>query len=187
MPDPDKSRKEGGEGSTQPRQASESPRENAWPAQRAAGPPVLRKIDAVTIPVLRKVDAVTIPVPDLERGLAFYRDRLGHELLWRNDEIGQAGLALPEGDTEIVLTTELGYAPSWLVASADDAAAEFVAAGGRVVSAAFDIPVGRCAVVEDAFGNRLVLLDLSKGLYRTDDNGSVTGVGASPPTDLAEY
>jgi predicted enzyme related to lactoylglutathione lyase len=139
------------------------------------------------VPVLRKVDAVTIPVPDLDRGLAFYRDQLGHALLWRNDEIGQAGLRLPDSDTEIVLSTELDYAPSWLVASADDAAVRFVDAGGRIVSEPFDIPVGRCAVIADAFGNHLVLLDLSKGLYRTDDNGSVTGVEARRPGDPLEY
>jgi hypothetical protein len=56
------------------------------------------------------------------------------------------------------------------------AAANFVAAGGRQRDVPFDIPVGRCAVVEDAFGNILVLVDLSKGLYVTDDNGLVTGV-----------
>jgi catechol 2,3-dioxygenase-like lactoylglutathione lyase family enzyme len=127
-------------------------------------------------PVLRKVDAVTVRVPDLDSGLEFYRDKLGHELVWRNDQIGQAGLRLPESDTEIVLATGLDYAPNWLVDSADDAAANFVAAGGRQRDEPFDIPVGRCAVVEDAFGNILVLVDLSKGLYVTDDNGSVTGV-----------
>lgn len=136
-------------------------------------------------PVLRKVDAVMIRVPDLESGLAFYRDQLGHGLLWRNDEIGQAGLAVPESDTEIVLTTELDYAPSWLVTSADEAALAFAAAGGRVVTEPFEIPVGRCAVVADAFGNELVVLDLSKGAYVVDDNGSVTGVeepGAGDPS-----
>ena len=42
--------------------------------------------------VLRMVDAVTVSVPDLDQGLAFYRDRLGHDLIWRNDDVGQAGL-----------------------------------------------------------------------------------------------
>ena len=37
-----------------------------------------------TSPLLQKVDAVTIPVPDLGTGLRFYRDALGHELLWRH-------------------------------------------------------------------------------------------------------
>jgi predicted enzyme related to lactoylglutathione lyase len=126
--------------------------------------------------LLRKVDAVTVRVPDLDAGLEFYRDRLGHQLVWRNDEIGQAGLRLPDSDTEIVLATGLEYAPTWLVTSADEAAAEIVQHGGRLVRAPFDLPVGRCAVVEDPFGNALVLLDLSKGLYVTDDQGSVTGV-----------
>jgi predicted enzyme related to lactoylglutathione lyase len=132
-------------------------------------------------PLLRKVDAVTIRVPDLESGLAFYRDKLGHELLWRNDEIGQAGLRLPESETEIVLATGLDYAPTWLVADADEAAAAVVGAGGEVRTEPFEIPVGRCAVVADAFGNDLVLVDLSKGLYATDDNGSVTGVEKPGP------
>lgn len=116
-------------------------------------------------PLLRKVDAVTVPVPDIDSGLRFYSDRLGHELLWRNDAIGQAGLGLPESDSELVLTTQLGYAPNWLVSSADEAAAAIRDAGGRVISEPFDIPVGRVTVVADPFDNVLVLLDLSKGTY----------------------
>jgi predicted enzyme related to lactoylglutathione lyase len=50
------------------------------------------------------------------------------------------------------------------------------AAGGRIIAEPEDIPVGRVAVVEDPFGNVLVLLDLSKGRYVTDDDGTVTGV-----------
>ena len=80
------------------------------------------------------VDAVTIPVPDLDAGLRFYRDSLGHRLRWRHDDIGQAGLALPGSDTEIVVTTQHGHEPNWLVASADHAAAAVRAAGGRVVT-----------------------------------------------------
>jgi predicted enzyme related to lactoylglutathione lyase len=127
-------------------------------------------------PWLRAVDAVTVPVPDLDSGIRFYCSGLGHELLWRNDAIGQAGLALPESDTELVLTTALDYAPSWLVASADEAAAGIAGAGGSIVTDPFDIPVGRAAVVADPFGNRLVLLDLSKGRYTTAEDGTVTGV-----------
>jgi predicted enzyme related to lactoylglutathione lyase len=125
-------------------------------------------------PLLRMVDAVTVPVPDLDSGLRFYCDELGHELLWRNDAIGQAGLRLPDGDTELVMTTELPYAPNWLVSSADQAAQAVEAAGGRVITEPFDIPVGRLVVVADPFDNVLVLLDLSKGRY--DETTSVTGV-----------
>jgi predicted enzyme related to lactoylglutathione lyase len=131
-------------------------------------------------PLIQKVDAVTIPVPDLDSGLRFYRDALGHELLWRNNEVGQAGLRLPGSDTEIVLATRQQYAPNWLVDSADQAARAIRAAGGRVVTEPFDIPVGRGTVVADPFGNVLVLLDLSKGRYVTDDAGTVTGVDGEP-------
>jgi predicted enzyme related to lactoylglutathione lyase len=108
--------------------------------------------------------------------LRFYRDSLGHELRWRNDDIGQAGLALASSDTEIVLSTQQSYEPDWLVTSADEAAAAVRAADGRVVTEPFDIPVDRVAVVADPFGNILVLLDLSKGHYVTDTAGNVTAV-----------
>jgi predicted enzyme related to lactoylglutathione lyase len=127
-------------------------------------------------PLLQKLDAVQIPVPDLDTGLRFYRDRLGQRLRWRNDQIGQAALARPDSDTEIVLTTAPKYEPNWLVSSADDAAAAIQEAGGRLVTEPFDIPVGRVAVVADPFGNVLVLVDLSKGTYVTDGTGNVTGV-----------
>jgi predicted enzyme related to lactoylglutathione lyase len=127
-------------------------------------------------PLLRKVDAVTVPVPSLENGLRYYRDALGHDLLWRNDELGQAGLRLADAETELVLTTRQAYEPDWLVEDADAAAAAMVAAGGRLTGAPVDLPVGRLAVVEDPFGNRLVLVDLSKGLYTTGADGAVTGV-----------
>jgi predicted enzyme related to lactoylglutathione lyase len=126
------------------------------------------------------VDAVTVPVPDLDQGLRFYRDRLGHELLWRNDAIGQAALRLPEGGTELVLSTGLSYAPTWLVSSVKQATETFAAAGGQVLAEPARIAVGRVAVVADPFGNALVLLDLSAGRYVTDPEGNVVGVESTP-------
>ena len=126
--------------------------------------------------LLRRVDAVTVPVPDLDEGLRFYAGVLGHRLNWRDDARGQAGLALPDGLSELVLATDVAYEPDWLV---DDVAAcvdVFLASGGELVAAPFDIPVGQVAVVRDPFGNALVLLDLSKGTYTTDADGKVTGV-----------
>ena len=135
-------------------------------------------VDTSPSPVLRMVDAVTVPVPDLDRGLAFYRDGLGHDLIWRNDEIGQAGLRLPDGETEIVLSMHLPYAPNWLVSSVSDAVDDIIAAGGAILVEPHAIAVGRLAVVTDPFGNSLVLLDLSTGYYAVDDTGRVTGVEA---------
>ena len=127
-------------------------------------------------PLLRYVDAITVPVPDLDRGMAFYCDVLGHRLIWRNDATGQAGLRTPGSSTEIVLTTRQRYEPDWKVASADAAATVFGANGGKVLVEPTDIPIGRLAVVEDPFGNRLVLLDSTKGTYDTDGSGAVTDV-----------
>lgn len=53
-------------------------------------------------PLIRKVDCVRLYVPDLEAGLVFYRDRLGHDLIWRTATA--AGLSLPA--TELVIQTE---------------------------------------------------------------------------------
>lgn len=130
--------------------------------------------------LLRKVDAVTFHVPDLDSGIDFYVGTLGHNLKWRNDEIGQAGLELPDGDSEIVLTTQHRYEPNWLVESADAAALRIQEGGGRVLAEPFDIPVGRVAVAADPFGNVLVLVDLSKGRYETDEGGNVTSVRHDP-------
>jgi predicted enzyme related to lactoylglutathione lyase len=105
-------------------------------------------------------------VPDLDRGLAFYRDVLGHQLIWRNEATGQSGLRTPGSSTEIVLTTRQSYEPDWKVASADGAAEVFDANGGRVLVGPADIPIGLLAIVEDPFGNRLVLLDSGVGHIR---------------------
>lgn len=40
-------------------------------------------------PLLRKVDAVAFHVPDLDAGISFYVDRLGHAPSLRSDGIGQ--------------------------------------------------------------------------------------------------
>jgi predicted enzyme related to lactoylglutathione lyase len=112
--------------------------------------------------LFRSIDCLQIPVPDLEKGLAFYRDRLGHSLIWRTEE--QAGLRMPESASEIVLQTQRSALEvNLLVESVDEAAAAVVAAGGSVAVEPFDIAIGRCAVVQDLWGNQLVVLDMGKG------------------------
>jgi len=124
--------------------------------------------------LFRKVDCVRVYVPDLEAGLAFYRDRLGHELIWRTKTA--AGLRLPESEAELVLQTEdQRQEVDLLVDSADEAAIRVEQAGGKVIVSPFDIQIGRCVVLEDPWGNPLVLLDTSKGLLKTDAEGNVIG------------
>ena len=117
-------------------------------------------------PLLVAVDAVVVKVPDLDAGLTFYRDSLGHELAWRTDRM--AGLRLAASETELVLSLDVGPETDLLVASVPDAVLAFTDAGGSVVMEPRDIPVGRVAIVRDPFGTELTLVDLSKGRYLTD-------------------
>jgi catechol 2,3-dioxygenase-like lactoylglutathione lyase family enzyme len=73
-----------------------------------------------TLPVLRGVDAVTIPVPDLDQGLRFHRDQLGHELVWRNDAEGQVGLRLPETQAIYAPPVHGGFGREGRISRADD-------------------------------------------------------------------
>ena len=75
--------------------------------------------------------------------------------------------------------------PNLSVASADAAARQFVAAGGALLVAPFDIAIGRCAVVQDRWGNRLVLLDHGKGRLLTDRTGRVRVDAAGKPETQA--
>jgi catechol 2,3-dioxygenase-like lactoylglutathione lyase family enzyme len=54
-------------------------------------------------PLFVKIDCLRLPMRDLDAALAFYRDRLGHELIWRTDIA--AGLRLPDSNAELVLQT----------------------------------------------------------------------------------
>ena len=122
--------------------------------------------------LIRKVDCVSLPVADLDDGLAFYQDRLGHELIWRTE--GAAGLRMPDTDAELVVhTDERPPAAELLVSSVPAAVERFVESGGTVVSGPFEIRIGQCAVVLDPWGNPLVLLDMSKGALETDEAGNV--------------
>lgn len=130
-------------------------------------------------PLARNIDCVRLAVRDLEKALSFYGGTLGHELIWRTATA--AGLRLPDGRAEIVLHIEGGPPEIDLkVDDAERAAERFAAAGGRILVPPFDIRIGRAVVVEDPWGNRLVLLDASNGLLRTDEAGNV--IGNHPPS-----
>ena len=146
-----------------------------YPPERRAGSWTGERDEDRPDGLLLAVDSVQIPVPDLDAALAFYRDRLGHELLWRTPTA--AAVRLSRDRAELVLQLERPEAEvDFLVASVDQAVTDVVAAGGTVVEPPFDIPVGRVARVADPFGTVLTLLDLSKGRYQTDADGQVTGV-----------
>ena len=118
------------------------------------------------------VDCISLPVSDLESALEFYRNKLRHTLVWRTNNA--AGLAFGDGVTEIVLhQTDNPQETDIKVESAVEAAERFQAAGGAIVAGPFEIAIGKCVVVKDPWGNQLVLLDGTKGVLQTDENGYV--------------
>jgi catechol 2,3-dioxygenase-like lactoylglutathione lyase family enzyme len=129
-------------------------------------------------PLFRKLDNLLLRVADLDAAVSFYRDRLGHRVLWRSEEA--VGFALPDTDAELVVHLHIGPEADVLVDNADEAFAIFLSAGGEAVEPPFDIAIGRCARVRDPFGNELTLLDQSKGRLATDGEGRVIGVEPRP-------
>jgi catechol 2,3-dioxygenase-like lactoylglutathione lyase family enzyme len=129
-------------------------------------------------PLFRKLDNHMLRVADLDAAISFYRDRLGHRMLWRTDEA--VGFALPDTDAELVAHLNIGPETDILVEDVDEAFAAFLSAGGEASLRPFDIAIGRCARVRDPFGNELTLLDQSKGKLITDATGRVIGVARLP-------
>lgn len=125
------------------------------------------------LPLLRKIDCMSLRVRDLAEAIAFYSDRLGHEIVWRTPDA--AGLRLPETDAELVLHTDPQRPPATelLVTSVPEAVDRFCVADGTLVFGPIEIAIGRCAVVADPSGNPLVLLDMNKGPLVTDEQGNV--------------
>ena len=105
-----------------------------------------------------------VRVDDLQAGVDFYARAFGFRLSWRDDV--SAGMAMPETDAEVVLYTidlPAGVSVHYLVDDVPDAVADYVRSGGIVRVAPFDIRIGKCAVLEDPFGNAVCVLDASTG------------------------
>jgi predicted enzyme related to lactoylglutathione lyase len=107
-----------------------------------------------------------VKVNDLEQARDFYRDRLGMTELWRDDSEPAIGMGFPESDAEIVLhlmDLPAGINVHYLVDDVERSVRELRVQGVRIVEEPFNIPIGKCAVLSDPFGNRLSILDMSKG------------------------
>jgi catechol 2,3-dioxygenase-like lactoylglutathione lyase family enzyme len=122
--------------------------------------------------LFKKVDAVVVRVPSIEEGLDFYCNELGHILRWKNED----SAAVKLGDSELVLHTKLDPETDLLVESVESAIKELVKNGCKILVEPEDLDVGKVAVVSDPFGNKLTIVDLTKGLYQVDSEGSVVGV-----------
>ena len=120
------------------------------------------------------VDCVSMTVPNLDEGLAFYRDALGLKLLWRTEQ--SCGLAMKDGSAELVLTTANNVMVDLKVENVEEALPTLAAAGAKIDDGPFDIDIGKCAVVTDPWGNQYCILDTTKGTYDTHADGTVSGV-----------
>ena len=124
------------------------------------------------VAIFKKIDCHSLPVSDLDAALSFYRDELGHKLAWR--DASAAGLKVPESDVELVLHAEARpIETDFLVDSVPVAVNRFVRAGGKLITGPFEIRIGLCAVLQDPWGNRLVVLDTSKGKLEVDPIGNI--------------
>lgn len=125
--------------------------------------------------LFQNIDCIELYVSNLDEGIQYYRDSLGLKLLWRTDT--SAGLGMENEIAELVLQTErMKMNVDFKVESVEASVDQIMKAGGKIIYGPFDIPIGKCAVVQDKWNNEYVILDLSKGRYVTDAEGNVTGV-----------
>ena len=126
--------------------------------------------------MLRKIDCVMIRVDDVEAAAAYYTKVFGLLPQWSGDD--SIGLVFPETDAEIVLHRATDIPSSvevhYLVDDVVAAVAHYGAQGCQVLVAPFDITIGKCAVIEDPFGTRLCILDMTKGSRPLNLAGSTT-------------
>ena len=121
--------------------------------------------------LFRNIDCIRIPVSNLKDSLKFYRDKLGHKLIWRKES--SIGLEIPESKAELVIHTEQDEPEIDIkVKSVEHATKQFIEAGGTIVKEPFDIPIGKCVILMDPWGNKFVLLETSKGIFKTDSNAA---------------
>ena len=121
------------------------------------------------------VDCIELYVSDLDDGIKYYCGSLGFELLWRTET--SVGLGMENGATEVVLQTDRKWMNvDFKVDSVVDSIDRIIEAGGKIVDGPFDIPIGKCAVIQDKWENQYVILDMTKGKFITDESGNVVGV-----------
>ncbi len=125
--------------------------------------------------LFKNIDCIELYVSDLDEGINYYCDSMGLKLLWRTDT--SVGLGMEYDIAEIVLQTERKKMNvDFKVESVVDSIERIINSGGKIQYGPFDIPIGKCAVIQDKWDNEYVILDMSKGRYVTDENGNVIGV-----------
>ncbi len=100
---------------------------------------------------------------DIDADLAFYRDRLGGELVWRSEGFGAEVAAVRLGDGPLLLLADHRAAPSvlpiWAVEDLDAEMTRLRAAGWEADARRVEVPDGPCAILVDPSGNEVALLE----------------------------
>jgi predicted enzyme related to lactoylglutathione lyase len=122
--------------------------------------------------MLNKVACIVIYVNDLGEAKDFYSDVFHLKPIWEDQHRGEVGLLFPASDTEIVLRTGPDMSGSTEVYyQVDDVATaleKYVYQGCTVLSEPFETRLGRGAVLQDPFGTRLCIQDLSKAAAQVE-------------------
>jgi lactoylglutathione lyase len=120
------------------------------------------------------VDCIRIYVPDLEKELEYYHNKLGLQVAWKTENA--IGLLMNDAKTEIVIQNkDKKQETDIMVENVKEAVKKISKAGRKVVFGPFDIKIGKCAVIEDPWKNKMVILDLTKGTFITDENKNIIG------------
>ncbi|HEU5380087.1 MAG TPA: VOC family protein [Ktedonobacteraceae bacterium] len=116
--------------------------------------------------MLKKIDCVMIRVNDVAAAVNFYSDVFGLKPVWQDENAGQAGLLFEGSDAEIVLHTDPDIPGQvevyYLVDDVAAAVQKYAEQGCAILTEPFDIRTGKCAVIQDPFGTRLRIMDMSK-------------------------
>lgn len=128
--------------------------------------------------IFTKIDCLRLYVPDLMEGIKYYHEKLGLPIKWRTDT--SVGFLLDDKSGELVIQNEHNWSETDIkVDSVFEVIETIKKSGGTIKQQPFDIKIGKCAVVEDPWGNEMVLLDSTKGEFKTDSLGNIIGQSLS--------
>ena len=123
--------------------------------------------------MFQKIDNIRIYVPNLKKGVEYY-ESLGLSIKWKTED--SVGFVMEDAVSELVIQTKDKWNETDIkVLDVLYAIEKVKKSGGSVSVEPFDIPIGKCAVISDPWGNEMVILDSSKGTFFTDKNANVIG------------
>jgi lactoylglutathione lyase len=124
--------------------------------------------------MFENVDCLRFHVENLEEGIKYYNEKMGLQIAWKMEHA--VGFLMNDKKTEIVIQNfDKRVETDVKVQSVIEVVEKVKQSGGRIILGPFDIEIGKCAVIEDPFGNQMTILDMTKGIFITDDKGNVIG------------